>query len=84
MRNKIIWSNETKMELFGLNAKRHIWKKLGTISVKHGGDSIMLLGCFSAVGTGRLARIEGNMNRAKYRQILDENLLQIAQDLRLE
>ena len=25
MRNKILWSVETKIELFGLNAKRHIW-----------------------------------------------------------
>ncbi|XP_064869707.1 solute carrier family 22 member 13-like [Oncorhynchus nerka] len=34
-----------------------------------------------AAGTGRLVRIEGKMNRAKYREILDENLLQSAQDL---
>jgi hypothetical protein len=31
----------------------------------------------------RLIRIEGKMNGAKYREILDENLLQSAQDLRL-
>ena len=31
MRNKIPWSDETKMELFGLNAKCHIWRKPGTI-----------------------------------------------------
>uniref|UniRef100_A0AAZ3P066 Tc1-like transposase DDE domain-containing protein n=1 Tax=Oncorhynchus tshawytscha TaxID=74940 RepID=A0AAZ3P066_ONCTS len=43
----------------------------------------MLWGCFSAAGTGRLVRIEGKMNRAKYREILDENLPQSAQDLRL-
>jgi hypothetical protein len=40
-------------------------------------------GCFSEAGTGRLVRIKANMNEAKYREILDENLLQIAQDLRL-
>jgi hypothetical protein len=44
-------------------------------SVKHGGYSIMLWGCFSAAGAGRLVRIEGKMNGAKYREILDENLL---------
>ena len=43
----------------------------------------MLWGCFSAAGNGRLVRIEGKMNRANYREILDENLLQSAQDLRL-
>lgn len=91
MRNKILWSDETKIELFGLNGKRHVWRKPGTAhhlantipTVKHGGGSIMLWGCFSAAGTGRLVRIEGKMNAAMYRDILDENLLQSALDLRL-
>ena len=83
MRNKFLWSNGTKIELYGLNAKRHLWRKTVTIpTVKHGGGSIMLRGCFSAACTGRLVRIEGKMNGAKYREILDENLLQSAQDLR--
>jgi hypothetical protein len=48
---KILWSDETKIELFGLNAKRHVWRKPGTIpTVKHGVGSIMLLGCFSVAG----------------------------------
>jgi hypothetical protein len=41
------------------------------------------VGILSAAGTGRLVKIEGKMNRAKYREILDENLLQSTQDLRL-
>jgi hypothetical protein len=43
----------------------------------------MLWGCFSPAGTERLVRVEGKMNGAKYSQILDENLLQSTQDLRL-
>ena len=49
MRNKIIWSDETKIKLFGLNAKRQVQRKPSTIpTVKHGGGSIMLLGMFSS------------------------------------
>ena len=83
MRNKILWSDETKIELFGLNDKHHVWRKPVTIpTVKDGGGNITLWGCFSAVETVRLVRIEGKMNGTKYREILDENLLQSAQDLR--
>jgi len=44
-------------------------------AVKHGDVSIMLWGCFSAAGIGRLVRIKGMMKAAMYRDILDENLL---------
>ncbi|KAK1800089.1 hypothetical protein P4O66_006144, partial [Electrophorus voltai] len=30
MRNKILWSDETKVELLGLKAKLHVWRKPGT------------------------------------------------------
>ena len=49
-------------------------------TVKHGGDSIMLWGCFSATGTGRLVRIKGKMNASLYSDILDENLHQRARE----
>ena len=45
--------------------------------MKYGGGSITLWGCFSAAGTGTLVRIKGTMNGAKYRQNLEENLLQM-------
>ena len=65
MRNKILWSDETNIELFGLNAKRHVWRKPGTIPlVEHGSGSIMLWECFSAAGTGRLVRIVGKDERS--------------------
>jgi hypothetical protein len=65
MRNKILWSNKTKIELFGLNAKRHNWKKPGTIpTVKHGGGSIMLWECFSMAASGRLVKIKGKDERS--------------------
>ncbi|KAK6297180.1 hypothetical protein J4Q44_G00317630 [Coregonus suidteri] len=44
-------------------------------TVKHGGGNIILWGCFSAKGTGRLHRIEGRMDGAMYCEILANNLL---------
>lgn len=91
MWKKVLWSDETKIELFGLNAKRYVWRKTNTAhhpehtipTVKHGGGNIMLWGCFSSAGTGKLVRVDGRMDGAKYRAILEENLLEAAKDLRL-
>ena len=53
MINKILWSDKTKMELFGLNAKHHIWRKPGTVrTVKHGGGSICCGDVFQQQGLG--------------------------------
>ena len=39
-------------------------------TVKHGGGSVQVWGCISAVGIGDSVRIEGTMNADKYKQIL--------------
>ena len=88
---KILWSDETKIELFGHQTRRYVWRKPNTAhhqkhtipTVKHGGGSIMLWGCFSAAGPGRLVKIEGRMNAAKYTEILRDNLIQSARELRI-
>ncbi|KAK3549580.1 hypothetical protein QTP86_005243 [Hemibagrus guttatus] len=80
--------DETKIELFGLNGKHRVWRKPDTThhlantipTVKHGGGSIMLWGCFSAAGTGRLVRIERKMNAAMYRENLLQSTLDLSQD----
>ncbi len=86
-----MWSDETKIELFGLNSTRHVWRKKkdennpkNTIpTVKHGGGNIMLWGCFSAKGTGRLHCIEGRMDVAMYCKILANNLLPSVKALKI-
>uniref|UniRef100_A0A8C7SEP5 Tc1-like transposase DDE domain-containing protein n=1 Tax=Oncorhynchus mykiss TaxID=8022 RepID=A0A8C7SEP5_ONCMY len=88
MWKKVLWSDETKIELFGNNAKRYVWRKSNTAehtipTVKHGGGSIMVWACFSSVGTGKMVKIDGKMDGAKYRTILEENLMESAKDLRL-
>ncbi|KAI4874042.1 hypothetical protein NFI96_000107 [Prochilodus magdalenae] len=80
---KVLWSDETKIELFGLNSTRCVWRmkndeyhpKNTIPAVKHGGGSIMLWGRLSAHGTGRLHCIKERMNGAMYCEILGNNLL---------
>ncbi len=67
---KVLWSDETKIKLFGINSTRRVWRKRNaaydpknTIPIKHGGGNIMLWGCFSAKGTGQLHRIKRDDGR---------------------
>ena len=88
---KVLWSDETKMELFGINSTRCVWRRRNAAydpkntipTVKHGGGNIMLWGCFHAKGTGQLHRIKGTMDGAMYHQILGENLLPSARALKM-
>uniref|UniRef100_A0AAZ1XDH6 Transposase Tc1-like domain-containing protein n=1 Tax=Oreochromis aureus TaxID=47969 RepID=A0AAZ1XDH6_OREAU len=66
MWKKVLWSDETKMELFGQNAKRYVWRKLTlhhsehTIpTVKYGGGSIMLWGASLQQGQGSWSELMG-------------------------
>ncbi len=87
-----IWSDETKIELFGKNSTCRVWRRKNaelhpknTIpSVKHGGGNIMLWGCFSAKGPGRLICVKERMNGAMYCEILSENLLPSARALKMK
>ncbi len=87
---RILWSDETKIELFGLNSKRYVWRKPGTAhhlsntvpTVKHGGGSIMLWGCCSAAGTGRLVANRGKDECGQVQGYPGRKPLQSAQDLR--
>ncbi len=73
---KVLWSDKTKIKLFGINSTRRVWRMRNAAydpentipTVKHGGGNIMLWGCFSAKGTGQLHRIKGTMDGAMYRQ----------------
>ena len=85
------YSGQMRLKLNFLAIKCYVWRKPNTShhpknnipTVDHGVGSIMLRGCFSLAGTGKLVRIEGMKDGAKYREILAGNLLQSSRDLRL-
>ncbi len=72
---KVLWSDETKIQLVGINSTHRVWRRnaaydpKNTIpTIKHGGGNIMLWGCFSAKWQDNCHRIKGTMDRAMYRQ----------------
>ncbi|KAI4874374.1 hypothetical protein NFI96_017458, partial [Prochilodus magdalenae] len=65
-----------------VNAELHPKNTIPT--VKHGGGNIMLWGCFSAKGPGRLVRVHERMNGAMYCEILGANLLPSARAMKMK
>lgn len=84
-------SDETKLELFGYMDAQYVWRKKGEAykpkntvpTIKHGGGSIMLWGCFSSSGTGNLVKVQGIMKKDDYIRILRENGKESADKLQL-
>ncbi len=81
--NHVLWSDETKINLFGSDGVKHVWRQPGKEykdkcvlpTVKHGGGSVMVWGCISAAGTGELQFIEGTMNASMYYGILKQSMI---------
>ena len=91
-KGNILWTNETRVELFGRCASCYIWCKTNTAFrekniipiVKHGDSRVMVWSCFAASGCGRLAVMDGTMNAALFQKILKENVRPSVHDLKLK
>ncbi len=81
--NRVLWSDETKINLFGSDGVKHVWWQPGEEykdkcvlpTVKHVVGSVMVWGCMSAAGTGELQFIEGTMNANTYCDILKQSMI---------
>uniref|UniRef100_A0A034WTK7 Transposable element Tcb2 transposase n=1 Tax=Bactrocera dorsalis TaxID=27457 RepID=A0A034WTK7_BACDO len=80
--SNVLFTDESKFEISGGEKPRKIWRKPNAEfhdqniqqTVKHGGGSVMVWGCFSAAGVGELDFIETTMNAKGYIGILKKNL----------
>lgn len=89
---KVFFSDEVKINLMGSDGRRYCWKKPNegitrrttSPTVKHGGGSVMIWGCMTAQGVGRMCIVEGIMDARKYTQILDQNLMPSVRDHRMQ
>ena len=63
---KVLWTDETKMNLYQSDGKKKVWRREGTAqdpkhttsSVKHSGGGVMAWACMAAEGTGSLIFID--------------------------
>lgn len=84
--NSIIWSDESKFMLVNNARRKFVWRKKGEAfkscnlkpTVKYGGGSVMVWGCFSSNGVGKICFIDGKMNGQMYVEILKDNLIESA------
>ena len=86
---RVLWTDETKIEFFGHNYRNYVWRKDGepyspknTVpTVKFSSGSIMIWGGFSVKGMGKILVVDGKMNAQKYKLILQENLISSVESL---
>lgn len=79
---RVIWSDETKINRFQSDGKEYYWRRPHENiqkhqvkqTVKHGGGSLMVWGCFTWWHTWPLVKIEGIMKKEDYLHILKSNL----------
>ena len=85
---KVIFSDESKFTIFGSDGTQYCRRGVGEEfrpqnidpRVKYGGGKVMVWGCITPVGFGRLYRIKGNMNAEMYCEILEEALIGTLRD----
>jgi transposase len=75
---RVIFSDETKINVWGSDGCRYYWKRPGDpiqphhldLTVKHGGGSLMMWGCMTYSGIGYGCQIEGIMKAEDYCNIM--------------
>lgn len=80
---KVLWTDESKFVVFGSNRKVYVRRKPGeqlledcvVSTVKHGGSSVMVWGCFGGEKVDDIVKVDGRMDRFHYKAILEEHAI---------
>lgn len=80
---KVLWSDESKFEVFGSKRRMFVRRRPNeralepciVPSVKHGGGSVMVWGCFGGSTIGDIVRIQGILKKEGYKQILKNHVV---------
>ncbi|KAK4511764.1 uncharacterized protein ATC70_007309 [Mucor velutinosus] len=81
---RVIWTDETKINRFYSDGRQWAWIRSDEqlqnhhvkLTVKHGGGSITLWSAITYAGVGWKCMINGNMDKALYKKILQDELEQ--------
>ena len=84
--SKVAFSDESAFKIKPTSLRMYIWRKPGTryetcnmlLTFKSGYVTVSVWAAFSMSGLTPLARIEGTLNKDKYRNVLDNYLLSFA------
>ena len=85
----IIWSDESRYEVFRGNGKRYVWKntqekynpKCLIPTFKSGRESVMVWACFTKNKLGPIIRLEGRITAKIYIELLENYLLPFINNL---
>ena len=80
---KVVWSDESKFNLFGSDGRVYIRRRVGEdylpeciqSKVKFGGGSVMVWGCITSDGVGPLTTVDGRMKAKDYIDLLEQTLV---------
>lgn len=81
--DNIIWSDESKFELFRGDGRRFVWRrphekydvKCLIPTMKSGQDGVMVWGCFTKHSLGPLVRLDGRITAKDYIAVLRNHLI---------
>lgn len=88
---QVIFSDEAPFKMFQSGGRQWCRRRPGEeleprnvqVRVKHGGKGVMVWGCITSGGVGRLERVHGLMDRYQYIAIIDDGLHDTLDDYKL-